>query len=113
MHEFLMPPVVAAIVIAVAQTTLVDKVPTYDVGAACRAAAAQPDASHGPSRADDIKHCLEVEGRARDELVKQWSQFTPAARAVCLGVSSNGSVKPVYSELIACLDRMRPRQRDQ
>ena len=111
MHEFQMFHFVVAVVVAVAQTAPTDKVPTYDVAAACQAAASQPDASHGPSKADDIKHCLDAEGRARDELVKQWSEFTPAARTVCLGVSSAGSVKPVYSELIACLDRMRPPQR--
>jgi hypothetical protein len=98
--------------IGVAEAAPADKVPTYDVAASCRAAAAVPDLPHEKSKADDIKHCLDLENQARAELVKQWTEFTPAARTVCLGVSSSGSVPPVYSELMACLDRMRPRRRD-
>lgn len=89
-----------------AQAQAVNKVPQFDIATACRAMIAQSDIEHGQSQADDVKHCIESEKQEREQLEKGWSQFSAIARTTCLGVSSVGSVKPVYSELMACLERM-------
>jgi hypothetical protein len=89
-----------------AQAQTVKNVPQLDITAACRAMIAQPDIEHGRSPHDDVKHCIETEMQAREQLEQGWSRFTAIARTTCLGISSVGSVKPVYSELIGCLERM-------
>jgi hypothetical protein len=89
-----------------AQAQAVNKVPQFDIAGACRVIVGQPDVEHGPSQQGDIKHCIETELEVRKQLEKGWSQFAAIARTTCLGVSSVGSVKPVYSELMACLERM-------
>ena len=89
-----------------AQAQAVNKVPQFDIATACRAMIAQSDIEHGQSQADDVKHCIESEKQEREQLEKGWSQFSAIARTTCLRVSSVGSVKPVYSELMACLERM-------
>jgi len=80
-------------------------VPTYNIEAACRALAAVPEArifeTGGP---DATQHCVKAENQAREQLVKEWSQFKAADRSMCVGVSSQGEVDPVYSELVTCLE---------
>jgi hypothetical protein len=82
--------------------------PTYNVEAACRALAAVPEAqifeTSGPN---STEHCVESENRAREQLVKEWSDFKAADRTMCVGVSSQGEVDPVYTELISCLEMAR------
>ena len=36
--------------------------------------------------------------------MKEWSQFKAADRSMCVGVSSQGEVDPIYSELVTCLE---------
>jgi hypothetical protein len=43
------------------------------------------------------------EQAAREELVKQWAQFTPADKAHCLRLSTLAG-DPTYTELITCLE---------
>ena len=73
-----------------AQAQAVNKVPQFDIATACRAMIAQPDIEHGQSQTDDVKHCINSEKQAREQLEKGWSRFTAIAR----------------SELMACLERM-------
>jgi hypothetical protein len=40
-------------------------------------------------------------------LAKEWSQFAAADRAMCIEVSGAGSVNPVYTELMSCLEMAR------
>ena len=84
-----------------------DKIPNFDVTAACRALAAEPDAIPDDMQARGTQHCVDDELTAREQLVTQWSQFKPADRAMCLGGSRAGSVDPVYTELITCLEVAR------
>jgi hypothetical protein len=78
---------------------------SYNVQATCRAVAAVPEArifdDGGP---DATKRCAEEENQARDQLLKEWSQFKVADRAMCVGVSSQGEVDPAYTELETCLE---------
>jgi hypothetical protein len=83
-------------------------VPDYNITSACHALLALPEARTVDStQADPTNHCIEAEKEAREQLLKQWSQFSPADRSMCVGVSSAGSVDPVYTELITCLEMTR------
>jgi len=83
-------------------------VPTYDVAATCRAMAALPEArlfdSGTADAPDPTQRCVDEENKARQELLQRWTQFTPADRALCAGVSRAGSVDPAYTELETCLE---------
>ena len=62
----------------------------------------------GQSDASDaIQHCVEAEQDARTQLTKEWTQFSPANRKLCVGESKSGSVAPAYSELETCLQMTR------
>jgi hypothetical protein len=105
----LLPAVIAAFISvapSAARAQAINKLPLFDVTAACRAIIAEPDIEHGRSQDDDVKHCVESEMRAREQLETGWVRFAAIARTTCLGVSSVGRVKPTYSELLACLERM-------
>jgi hypothetical protein len=84
-----------------------DALPTYNIEAACRALAAVPEARIFDAGSDTTQHCVESENRAREQLEKEWPQFKAADRAMCVGVSSQGSVDPVYTELVTCLEMAR------
>jgi hypothetical protein len=78
-----------------------DTVPTFDVNPSCRAAAAVTGASK-----DRMDTCLQSEQRARDQIAREWSQFTPAARSRCTQTATVGG-SPTYTELITCLEMAR------
>jgi hypothetical protein len=83
-------------------------VPNYNIKAACRALSLIPEArTIDRTQADASERCEEAEQQARDELAKEWTQFAAADRAMCVGVSGAGSVNPVYTELMSCLEMAR------
>jgi hypothetical protein len=85
--------------------------PAYDIRAACRALTAIPEASiTGP---DAAKNCVESEKDAHDRLEKEWSKFTSANKAMCIGIAKQGAIHPVYSELMTCLEMTRKGSDDQ
>ena len=83
-------------------------VPNYNIKAACRVLSLIPEArTIDRTQADASERCEEAEQQARDELAKEWTQFAAADRAMCVGVSGAGSVNPVYTELMRCLEMAR------
>jgi hypothetical protein len=81
--------------------TVADPIPTFNVEPSCRAAA----------RGDvgikqDLQVCLEDERGARDELAKEWSQFTSGDRGLCTRLAATGG-SPTYTELLVCLQMAR------
>lgn len=74
--------------------------PTFDVNPSCRAAA---DASGGHDR---LQGCITSEQNARNQLVKEWTQFPPASRDLCVKSATAGG-EPTYTELITCLEMER------
>jgi hypothetical protein len=86
----------------------VGELPSYNIEAACRALTRVPEASisetTGPEAA---KNCVSSEKDARDRLQKEWSQYTSANKAMCIGISKQGQIHPVYSELMTCLEMTR------
>jgi hypothetical protein len=89
------PALVAAAVVLIA-----DRVPTFNVEPFCRrvAAMAQP--------VGDVDLCVRKEREARDELVKQWTQFPAADRSFCYELTTTGA-DPTYTELLTCLELQR------
>jgi hypothetical protein len=74
-------------------TVAVGKVPRYDVAVTC----------NEPVRdGQDKNTCRKDEEEARNQLNKQWTQFTKAGRSNCIQTTAIGG-RPGYVELSACL----------
>jgi hypothetical protein len=83
-------------------------VPNFDVHAACNELSMVPEAlTVETGQSDAIQHCVQAEQDARTQLIKEWTQFSPANRKLCVGESKSGSVAPAYSELETCLQMTR------
>jgi hypothetical protein len=82
-------------------TAVADPVPTFNVEPSCRQAA-----SGDIGIKQDLSVCLEDEKSAREQLVKEWGQFTPPDRSLCTRLSSTGGA-PTYTELLVCLEMAR------
>ena len=82
--------------------TVVDKMPTLNVEAGCRAA------KMGDSLSLDatLRQCLADENSARGQLEKQWTQFPLALRQRCLATTETGG-DPSYVEVLVCLQMGR------
>jgi hypothetical protein len=87
-------------VFAAAMVLVADGVPTFNVESFCRrvAAMSQPFG--------DVDLCVRRELEAREQLVKQWTQFPAADRAFCRELTPTGA-DPIYTELLTCLEMRR------
>jgi hypothetical protein len=76
-------------------------IPTIDIRETCRARAAALD----PAKiAETYDGCVKSQLSYRDDIAKQWTEFTTADRAVCI----NPRVyNPSYVEWITCLEMRR------
>ncbi len=75
----------------------VDEVPTLDVGPGCRATVDIAGVS--------VESCLNDEKTAREELVKEWSQFSVPDKTRC--TDETKTYDPSYVELLTCLELTR------
>jgi hypothetical protein len=83
-------------------------VPNFDVHAACNELKMVPEAlTVDTGQPDAIRHCIDAEQEARNQLIREWMRFSPAARHLCVGESKSGGVAPAYSELETCLQMTR------
>jgi hypothetical protein len=83
-------------------------IPAFDIHAACNALRMVPEAlSVDTGQPDALRHCVDAEQQARNELAREWTKFSPADRNLCVGESKSGGVAPVYSELETCLQMTR------
>jgi len=76
---------------------------SLNVEPACRAAAAMGDSL---SLDSTLRQCLADEKSARDQLEKEWTQFTPALRQRCVATTQTGG-DPSYVEVLVCLQMGR------
>ncbi len=84
-----------------------DSVPQLNVEQVCDGIAQQGGVTfHDPAIAQEKKNCLDSEQATRDELVKQWSNFTPADKTSCVNESKMGG-ESSYTELLTCLEMAR------
>jgi hypothetical protein len=89
-----------------ATTTLVaaDTVPTFNPEAHCR----QIAGTVGPVA--DVDGCVRDEHAARDQIVKEWAQFSPAERSSCVQLATMAGAG-TYTHLLTCLELARDSQR--
>jgi hypothetical protein len=80
-----------------------DTAPSLNVEPGCRAAAKMGDSL---SLDATLRQCLADEKSARDELDKQWTQFSPALRDRCVATTESGG-GPSYVEVLVCLQMGR------
>jgi hypothetical protein len=86
---------------------IVDKVPALDVEQVCEGIAQQGGVSFRDSNiATEKRNCLDSERAIRDQLVKQWSSFSPADKAACTNEATMGG-ESSYTELLTCLEMAR------
>ncbi|MBN8920569.1 MAG: hypothetical protein J0H62_07760 [Rhizobiales bacterium] len=75
-----------------------ERVPELNMNPTCRS----------PMRSElggtaDAQVCLDSENRAREALVKRWSEFTAVSRSECSSLINMGG-PPSYIELLTCLE---------
>ena len=80
---------------------IADSVPKLNVGPSCDAAVKE-----GISLGRNKKSCLDDESEARDQLAKNWSQYSTRNKSDCVALASKGGPSS-YVELITCLDVMK------
>jgi hypothetical protein len=82
-------------------TAVAEKIPILDVTPSCKAAAAA-----NALNPRDMRSCLDGEEEARKQLIREWSQFTPAEHTRCEQTVRLGGV-PTYTEFVTCLEIYR------
>jgi hypothetical protein len=80
-----------------------DQVPTLSIEPGCRAAARMGDKL---SLDTSLRRCLADETGAREELEKEWTQFSPALRQRCVATTQTGG-NASYVEVLVCLQMGR------
>ena len=84
-----------------------DGVPNLNVEQVCEGIAQQGGVTfRDPAIAQEKKNCLESEQQIREELVKQWSNFSASDRTHCVNELVMGGDSS-YTELITCLEMAR------
>ena len=84
-----------------------DGVPNLNVEQVCEGIAQQGGVTfRDPAIAQEKKNCLDSEQQIREELVKQWSNFSASDRTHCVNKSVMGGDSS-YTELITCLEMAR------
>jgi hypothetical protein len=97
----MMIPFAALAIGAQLLVAVADGVPKLDIGPSCRAAARS-----GLSARDGVDACLRGEQAARDQLAKQWAEFTAADKVRCVEMTKTGG-PPSYVEVLTCLELAR------
>ena len=81
-------------------TAVADGVPTIDVQKTCRAAAS---VTSGTSTQRDVEICVSSEQKAREQMVKDWSQYAAGDKARCVQAGPKVYL-PSYVEWLTCLE---------
>jgi len=97
--SFLFAPILlgSQLVIAIA---LADSVPTVNIHNTCRAAAS---VTSGTSIQTDIDICVSSEQKAREQMVKDWSQYAGVDKIRCVQAGPKVYL-PSYVEWLTCLE---------
>jgi hypothetical protein len=99
-----------ALTLSVQLTTLVaagDRVPQLDVEPVCKGIAEQGGVTfRDPAVPQEKKNCIESELAVREQLIKQWSNFSTDDRTHCINETTMGS-ESSYTALLTCLEMAR------
>jgi hypothetical protein len=82
-------------------------IPALNPEPSCRAAAdsaAMGTIAGGNVR--DLASCMRDENEAREQLTKEWAQFSPGDQERCTSETKTGG-SPSYVELLVCLEMIR------
>jgi hypothetical protein len=99
----------AAAVVAQSFVAFAAEVPTFDLHKTCKAdVVAYQSTTTGQASGQDSSQaseqgCLKSEQSARETLVSQWTQFTPATKRECLEIQGDGATSRSYVDLLTCL----------
>jgi len=84
-----------------------ESVPNLNVEQVCEGIAQQGGVTfHDPAIAQEKKNCVETEQAVRDQLAKQWSDFSGSDKTHCVNESRMGGDSS-YTELLTCLEMAR------
>jgi hypothetical protein len=84
-----------------------DGPPSLNVKPSCEAAADRTAMEQTPgSNARDVASCMRDENEARDQLAKEWAQFSRGDQQSCTSITNTGGI-PSYVELLVCLEMNR------
>jgi hypothetical protein len=84
-----------------------DSVPTLNVDQVCQGIAQQGGVSfHDNDIAEEKQNCVDSEQAVRDQLAKEWSNFSPTDKVACTNEARMGGDSS-YTELLTCLEMAR------
>jgi hypothetical protein len=85
----------------------VDSPPSLNVKPSCEAAADRTAMEQVPgANVRDTASCMRDENEARDQLAKEWAQFSSGDQQKCTSITKTGGI-PSYVELLVCLEMIR------
>jgi hypothetical protein len=82
-----------------------DQYPTLNTAQVCHGITEQSDLEAG-LRAQNFDQCMQAEQTTREQMVKQWSQFSADDRRHCIAEATMGGDSS-YTELLTCLEMSR------
>ena len=103
------PALITAILVGFAGVTQA-QIPTITIDKTCRAAAGVTESLLGGDRSteQDLKMCLDVEHKARDQIIKDLATYSSADKKQCI---RSDVYLPSYVEWVTCLE-MEKKVRD-
>ena len=107
MRGFMLAGVAAALLMTPMPSAQSDDVPPLSVEQLCRGIARHalsPSERGGPDLSLD--QCIKGEQAIRELLAKEWSSFSPADKASCIGEATT-SGESSYTDLLTCLEMAR------
>lgn len=93
-------PLPAVLLSAQLLVPVADNVPEFDLRPSCQSA------SRSAITSRDAESCLQQERNAREELSRDWAQFSARDRTTCMHSTSMGGI-PSYVEMLTCLEMAR------
>jgi hypothetical protein len=94
-----------AMQIPVIYDTARSEYPVLNVNPVCHGIADQSDLEAG-LRATNFDQCVQTEQATREQLIKEWANFTSDDKAHCIAETTMGG-ESSYTELVTCLEMAR------
>jgi hypothetical protein len=107
MWRFIATMVLASVLGSQVTLAAAEGPPNLNAEPSCRAAAdSAAMGSLGGGNVRDLASCMRDENEARDQLGKEWTQFSPSEQQRCASETRMGG-SPSYVELLVCLEMIR------